>query len=800
MKDVIRDQEGRPICATFTDDGKEYLVSVSDRTQMSQGLLKGYARGLGIRDLPQITCRTMMDESLPKVWKIQRAPRPELNEDQFNEVVMRLANNEAVDRSLYIEERVQASGVKSEVDADNLREVKKFAGEMIRAGKENFVLPMMTQDSRDGSGHTLYMVVTKENGKYRSSIVTQTEPLAPEYIESLSTFTDQISQAITEVSGVAFHAENRVVAGAFKGDENVASCTEIGAPLLNAMMSADPLNNLNNAIRDSVTNGLTLADIGQIRLQGMKCDQAGLGVNGMVADAIDFSKGVGASEEFGAKEAFAIEMDFIRSDIDINNEIRRMGTVSNILAIPIDGKYNEITTYLNQQAGGHLHIPPRRENMPRVEVKVPVIQRPIANKERQERVAQQLNARMDPIQAPQLNAAAMQESIREVLALSKTISEDIGQRADLIKEVFLSQQPIVNGRVQNISQAEASNLVAPIIKDQVLEFIAAGNREDAKLLVHALDVAVAKQTFGEVAFNAINQGRELTEAQKVTIPGFVSPAAVAPIEAPTTAEEIFTGILAIKDLTISEKRAIIKDDIPDDVLRAKIAKELMTNAILTDNKEMLLTIDHADLNPVFAQQVERMEPIELMSGVELSEERKQALLVALDGAVVVETPKKKPQMPTDGENINAKVVEKEIKESMINNAAETITKSLFGDDYAERGNRLEDAKTIKEIVTLAVQDKALKDFQITDNEENIISAYIRDNCTKTTIMGFLTGGIQLKTLEQKDKARAVGEISKIITNEVLREKARDDLVAGNLAPTLTPTPRKVGREKGVERV
>ena len=336
---------------------------------MSQGLLKGYARGLGIRDLPQITCRTMMDESLPKVWKIQRAPRPELNEDQFNEVVMRLANNEAVDRSLYIEERVQASGVKSEVDADNLREVKKFADEMIRAGKENFVLPMMTQDSRDGSGHTLYMVVTKENGKYRSSIVTQTEPLAPEYIESLSTFTDQISQAITEVSGVAFHAENRVVAGAFKGDENVASCTEIGAPLLNAMMSADPLNNLNNAIRDSVTNGLTLADIGQIRLQGMKCDQAGLGVNGMVADAIDFSKGVGASEEFGAKEAFAIEMDFIRSDIDINNEIRRMGTVSNILAIPIDGKYNEITTYLNQQAGGHLHIPPRRENMLRMEGK-----------------------------------------------------------------------------------------------------------------------------------------------------------------------------------------------------------------------------------------------------------------------------------------------------------------------------------------------------------------------------------------------------------------------------------------------
>ena len=405
---------------------------------------------------------------------------------------------------------------------------------------------------------------------------------------------------------------------------------------------------------------------------------------------------------------------------------------------------------------------------------------------------------MEAIQAPQLNAAAMQESIREVLALSKTISEDIGQRADLIKEVFLSQQPIVNGRVQNISQAEASNLVAPIIKDQVLEFIAAGNREDAKLLVHALDVAVAKQTFGEVAFNAINQGRELTEAQKVTIPGFVRPAAVAPIEAPTTAEEIFTGILAIKDLTISEKRAIIKNDIPDDVLRAKIAKELMTNAILTDNKEMLLTIDHADLNPVFAKQVERMEPIELMSGVELSEERKQALLVALDGAVVVKTPKK-PKMPTDGKNINAKV-EKEIKESMINNAAETITKSLFGDDYAERGNRLEDAKTIKEIVTLAVQDKELKDFKITDNEENIISAYIRDNCTKTTIMGFLTGGIQLKTLEQKDKARAVGEISKIITNEVLREKARDDLVAGNLAPSLTPrTPRNVVREESVKR-
>ena len=142
---------------------------------------------------------------------------------------------------------------------------------------------------------------------------------------------------------------------------------------------------------------------------------------------------------------------------------------------------------------------------------------------------------MDAIQALGLNAAAMLESIREVLALSKTISEDIGQRADLIKEVFLSQQPIVNGRVQNISQAEASNLVAPIIKDQVLEFIAAGNREDAKLLVHALDVAVAKQSFGEVAFNAIHQGRELTEAQKVTIPGFVSPAAVSPIEAPATA-------------------------------------------------------------------------------------------------------------------------------------------------------------------------------------------------------------------------------------------------------------------------
>ena len=250
--------------------------------------------------------------------------------------------------------------------------------------------------------------------------------------------------------------------------------------------------------------------------------------------------------------------------------------------------------------------------------------------------------------------------------------------------------------------------------------------------------------------------------------------------------------MAIKDLTISEKRAIIKDDIPDDVLRAKIAKELMTNAILTDNKEMLLTIDHADLNPVFAKQVERMEPIELMSGVELSKERKQALLVALDGAVVVKTPK----MPTDGKNINAKV-EKEIKESMINNAAETITKSLFGDDYAERGNRLEDAKTIKEIVTLAVKDKALKDFQITDNEENIMSAYIRDHFTETTIMGFLTGGIQLKTLEQKDKARAVGEISKIITNEVLREKARDDLVAGNLVPSLTP--RNVGREESVKR-
>jgi hypothetical protein len=106
----------------------------------------------------------------------------------------------------------------------------------------------------------------------------------------------------------------------------------------------------------------------------------------------------------------------------------------------------------------------------------------------------------------------MQESIKEVLALSKTISENIGEQADLIKEVFLSQQPLVNGRVQNISQAEASNLVAPIIKDQVLEFIAAGNREDAKLLVHALDVAVATQTFGEVAFNAINHGSELTEA------------------------------------------------------------------------------------------------------------------------------------------------------------------------------------------------------------------------------------------------------------------------------------------------
>jgi hypothetical protein len=267
------------------------------------------------------------------------------------------------------------------------------------------------------------------------------------------------------------------------------------------------------------------------------------------------------------------------------------------------------------------------------------------------------------------------------------------------------------------------------------------------------------------------------------------PAAVAPIEAPATAEEIFTGTLAIKDLTISEKRAIIKDDIPDDVLRAKIAKELMTNAILTDNKEMLLTIDHADLNPIFAQQVERMELIELMSGVELSEERKQALLVALDGAVVVETPKKKPQMPTDGKNINAKV-EKEIKKSMINNAAETITKSLFGDDYAERGNRLEDAKTIKEIVTLAVQDKALKDFQITDNEENIISAYIRDNCTKTTIMGFLTGGIKLKPLDSQKKVEVAGKISEIITREVLREKEVGFLVAGNLVPDRTP--EKVG--------
>ena len=306
---IIRNQFNRPLCMIVADEGKEYLVAISDDAQMSQQVLKGYGKSVGIDNLPQVTCKT--------------------------------ANK------------------KTTIDANNQREVRNYVDEMKSKGKEHFVIPLISQNENGGdSGHTIYAVYTKDGANYKSTILTQTENVTA---ENQALYQEQAA-VIGAAAGLSMNGHpTRIIAGAFPPQENSASCTEIGAPLLRAMMDEkDPLTALNQAMDSSQTTTLTLKEVAEIRLQGMKHSSESRSIEASIQDPLNLAPTViehlnskSASDLATGKPLSPVSLLAISLGCDRSAaaaDVKRNGISANITAIPIEGRegYQQATSYLKR--------------------------------------------------------------------------------------------------------------------------------------------------------------------------------------------------------------------------------------------------------------------------------------------------------------------------------------------------------------------------------------------------------------------------------------------------------------------
>ena len=101
--------------------------------------------------------------------------------------------------------------------------------------------------------------------------------------------------------------------GAFLAEGNVASCSETGVPLLDAMASADPAAALTQVIDSCQRISLTLQDIARARLIGMKYSAQDGSLETVTREALELAP-VFDPETSDSKSAFALNARLRRSE------------------------------------------------------------------------------------------------------------------------------------------------------------------------------------------------------------------------------------------------------------------------------------------------------------------------------------------------------------------------------------------------------------------------------------------------------------------------------------------------------
>ncbi|CAL7962483.1 hypothetical protein MIDIC_470048 [Alphaproteobacteria bacterium] len=209
---ILYDEYGRPLLAEIRDGNEKYAVSVSDRTQMAQELLSNYAEKFGIKQFTPLSVNTAGKEYV-------------LGGD--TSVIPRLIN----------------------------------------AGYMSIVLPLISGGG--GGGHTVYCVALRDNSQYTIKMVTQTGRLTDDVVAGLNTVATQIGKVITEHTKMQVTGQPVLVPGAFAFD--VASCTEIGFPFVEAMADKEhSLQKLTDVLMASQQRGFSVQDMAYARFLGQK--------------------------------------------------------------------------------------------------------------------------------------------------------------------------------------------------------------------------------------------------------------------------------------------------------------------------------------------------------------------------------------------------------------------------------------------------------------------------------------------------------------------------------------------------
>ncbi|CAL7962408.1 hypothetical protein MIDIC_470022 [Alphaproteobacteria bacterium] len=151
----------------------------------------------------------------------------------------------------------------------NVKELTQDRIDVIKSLLNNYhsvVVPIMSGNGNN-SGHTAHFVAWESEGNgYKTAILTQTRNIDENAKQALKT----MAGSITKQLSLNTAAEDvQVISGAFDNAYNIASCTEIGVPLLKAMELKDA-GQFEKVVLQNSQTPFPLKDIIDARLTGWK--------------------------------------------------------------------------------------------------------------------------------------------------------------------------------------------------------------------------------------------------------------------------------------------------------------------------------------------------------------------------------------------------------------------------------------------------------------------------------------------------------------------------------------------------
>lgn len=150
------------------------------------------------------------------------------------------------------------------VEENKITNLQSVITNLVKQGYKSFVIPFISTNKNSGSGHTVYVICDLQQNGYIITLIDQTKKIIEDNKKQNENILNEVRKVITN-GGMNVDKLN-MINGAFPSEDNIACCTEMGAPLIDVMVHKD-YNFFPDLIESATQLKFDLIDIIRIRVE-----------------------------------------------------------------------------------------------------------------------------------------------------------------------------------------------------------------------------------------------------------------------------------------------------------------------------------------------------------------------------------------------------------------------------------------------------------------------------------------------------------------------------------------------------